>query len=124
MESLLTRLKTEEFDYSLPSDLIAYEPLEKRDASRLMVIEKNEIKHSYYNELHNHLSANARLVFNNTKVIAARLLFKNLQHANIEIFLLEPENGDYASLHQKETSTWKCLIGGAKKWKNKEDRDV
>ncbi|MFZ9263210.1 MAG: S-adenosylmethionine:tRNA ribosyltransferase-isomerase [Chitinophagaceae bacterium] len=120
MESLLTRLKTEEFDYSLPSDLIAYEPLEKRDASRLMVIEKNEIKHSYYNELHNHLSANARLVFNNTKVIAARLLFKNLQHANIETFLLEPENGDYASLHQKETSTWKCLIGGAKKWKNKE----
>lgn len=120
MESLLTRLKTEEFDYSLPSDLIAYEPLEKRDASRLMVIEKNEIKHGYYNELHNHLSANARLVFNNTKVIAARLLFKNLQHANIEIFLLEPENGDYASLHQKETSTWKCLIGGAKKWKNKE----
>lgn len=120
MESLLTRLKTEEFDYSLPSDLIAYEPLEKRDASRLMVIEKNEIKHSYYNELHNHLSANSRLVFNNTKVIAARLLFKNLQHANIEIFLLEPENGDYASLHQKETSTWKCLIGGAKKWKNKE----
>ncbi len=120
MESLLTRLKTEEFDYSLPSDLIAYEPLEKRDASRLMVIEKNEIKHSYYNELHNHLSANARLVFNNTKVIAARLLFKNLQHANIEIFLLEPENGDYASLHQKETTKWKCLIGGAKKWKNKE----
>lgn len=120
MESLLTRLKTEEFDYSLPSDLIAYEPLEKRDASRLMIIEKKEIKHSYYNELHNHLSTNAHLVFNNTKVIAARLLFKNLQHANIEIFLLEPENGDYASLHQKETSTWKCLIGGAKKWKNKE----
>lgn len=113
-------LKTTDFDYSLPEELIAYAPLEQRDASRLMVVDNNHVEHSQYNNLASHLPVGSRLVFNNTKVIAARLYFNTLHGKTIEIFLLEPLNGDYSSLHQSRSATWKCLIGGSKKWKKEE----
>jgi len=116
----IKNLQTTDFDYSLPEELIAYAPLEKRDASRLMVIEKSQYKHTHFSELATDLPAKSRLVFNNTKVIAARLFFKTNQEKEIEIFLLEPVNGDYTSLHHKKNATWNCLIGGSKKW-NKDE---
>jgi S-adenosylmethionine:tRNA ribosyltransferase-isomerase len=66
------------------------------------------------------LPANAHLIFNNSKVIAARLKFKKASGGEIEIFLLEPSNGDYAALHDSSKSTWKCMVGGIKKWKHQE----
>jgi S-adenosylmethionine:tRNA ribosyltransferase-isomerase len=120
MKSTIQELKTADFDYVLPEELIAYAPLEQRDASRLMVIENSQYQHSHYSKLPTHLPPGTRLVFNNTKVIAARLFFKTMQEKEIEIFLLEPLSGDYNSLQHKKSATWKCLIGGSKKWKKEE----
>ena len=113
-------IKTSDYDYNLPDSLIAFHALEKRDESKLMIVGKDEFKHGIYKDLPDYLPLDTELVFNNTKVIAARLNFTNQNNGAIEIFLLEPIGGDYSSLHNKERSTWKCLIGGAKKWKPKE----
>ena len=119
-EKTIQSLQTADFDYPLPEELIAFAPLEQRDDSRLMVVEKDQIEHSHYKDLAKHLPAGSRLIFNNTKVIAARLYFKTSQEKLIEIFLLEPLSGDYSSLHQTKSATWKCLVGGSKKWKKEE----
>jgi S-adenosylmethionine:tRNA ribosyltransferase-isomerase len=108
------------FNYELPSDRIAMTPLVNRDASKLLVRKNNSIQHSSYHRLPDFLPTNSLLVFNNTRVIAARLRFKKSTGAEIEIFLLEPADGNYARLNDLEQSTWKCLVGGAKKWKNDE----
>ena len=120
MKTPISDLKITDFDYTLPNEAIAYKPLEERDASKIMVIKKDTVEHGIYNQLSSFLSPNTHLVFNNTKVIAARMLFKNKNNGTIEIFLLEPIDGNYAALHQKRNSTWKCLIGGVKKWKDNE----
>lgn len=114
------RLNLSDFNYHLPIDSIAYTPLDHRDASKLMVIKKDGVHHGHYNQLGTLLPPKAHLVFNNSKVIAARLLFHNKNKGTIEIFLLEPTDGNYAALYQKKTSTWNCLIGGSKKWKHPE----
>lgn len=113
-------LNITEFDYELPTERIAFQPLDKRDASKLMVIEHDKVEHALYHQLSQYLPANTHLVFNNTKVIAARLLFTNRTNGTIEVFLLEPLDGNYEALLKKNTTTWKCLIGGAKKWKDQE----
>lgn len=120
MKTPIPELKITDFDYELPNEAIAYKPLEKRDESKLMVVKNDSVDHSIYRQLSSFLSPNTHLVFNNTKVIAARMLFTNKNKGAIEIFLLEPIDGNYATLHQKKNATWKCLIGGAKKWKDKE----
>jgi S-adenosylmethionine:tRNA ribosyltransferase-isomerase len=66
------------------------------------------------------LPEHAHLIFNNTRVIAARLKFKKSSGGGIEIFLLEPENGNYENLYHIGKTRWKCLVGGSKKWKNNE----
>jgi S-adenosylmethionine:tRNA ribosyltransferase-isomerase len=108
------------FDYELPSDRIAMTPLANRDASKLLVRKNSIIEHSHYHHLPEFLPTNSLLIFNNTRVIAARLKFKKLTGGEIEIFLLEPADGNYACLNDREQSSWKCLVGGAKKWKNDE----
>lgn len=108
------------FDYELPSNRIAMTPLANRDASKLLVRKNSIIEHSHYHHLPEFLPTNSLLVFNNTRVIAARLKFKKLTGGEIEIFLLEPADGNYACLNDLEQSSWKCLVGGAKKWKNDE----
>lgn len=120
MKTPIPELKITDFDYDLPNESIAYKPLDKRDYSKLMVIKKNAVHHGIYNQLSTYLPPDTHLVFNNTKVIAARLLFTNKNNGAIEIFLLEPSDGNYAALHQQKKSMWKCLIGGAKKWKEPE----
>lgn len=108
------------FNYELPDSFIAMAPLLNRDASKLLVRKNRQIGHSSYQHLPEWLPSNSLMVFNNTRVIAARLRFKKSTGGEIEIFLLEPSNGNYASLNDLGTSTWKCLVGGAKKWKNNE----
>ena len=108
------------FHYELPSERIAMTPLANRDASKLLVRKNSILEHSHYHQLPEFLPTNSMLVFNNTRVIAARLKFKKSTGGEIEIFLLEPADGNYASLNDLEQSSWKCLVGGAKKWKNDE----
>jgi S-adenosylmethionine:tRNA ribosyltransferase-isomerase len=108
------------FDYELPNSRIAMTPLINRDASKLLVRKNKILDHSQYHQLPTLLPSNSLLVFNNTRVIAARLRFKKSSGGEIEIFLLEPADGNYACLNDLEQSSWKCLVGGAKKWKNDE----
>ena len=108
------------FNYELPADRIAMTALVNRDASKLLIRKNKQIQHSNYRHLPEWLPSNSLLVFNNTKVIAARLRFKKSTGGEIEIFLLEPADGNYACLNDLEQSSWKCLVGGAKKWKNGE----
>jgi S-adenosylmethionine:tRNA ribosyltransferase-isomerase len=111
-----------EFDYDLPQEQIAMHPLENRHDSRLLLYNNDLISEDTYKNLHKYLPSNAHLIFNNSKVIAARIIFKKTTGALIEIFLLEPAKGQLHSeaLCQKTSSTWQCLVGGVKKWKNGE----
>ncbi len=113
-------IDVKDFSYDLPQERIAFIPSKERDRSRLLVYNDGSIKHSTYTELAQFLPPNAHLFFNDTKVIAARLLFKKSTGTTIEIFLLEPLDGNYEQLHNTLSSNWKCLVGGSKKWKQEE----
>lgn len=107
------------YDYGLPDDRIAKYPLKERDQSKLLVYRSGEIIEDVFNNAVHHLPENALLVYNNTRVIQARLLFHKTTGAQIEVFCLEPvDPADYAlSLGAMNTCTWKCLVGNLKKWK-------
>jgi len=114
-------LPIKDFTYELPDDKIAKYPLQKRDDSKLLVYRSGKINTSRYSDLAEHLPANTLLVFNNTKVVEARLLFKKATGGIIELFCLEPAD-QYpditTAMLQKGKVLWKCLVGGAKKWKD------
>lgn len=115
-------LSIEDYSYTLPDEKIAIYPLEKRDESKLLIYRNGSISEDLYKNIGDHLAPGSLLVFNNTKVIKARLLFQKSSGAVIEIFCLEPseESHDYAVVLQKQDSVkWKCMIGGASKWKQK-----
>jgi S-adenosylmethionine:tRNA ribosyltransferase-isomerase len=107
-----------DFNYELPQERIADFPLEKRDSSQLLVYKNETIINDHFYHLTNYLPPGATVIFNNTRVIEARLLFQKPSGGVIEVFCLEPV---YASLEeamqQKQKAVWKCLIGGASKWK-------
>ncbi|TXT34942.1 MAG: S-adenosylmethionine:tRNA ribosyltransferase-isomerase [Chitinophagaceae bacterium] len=115
-----SKLSIEAFSYELPENRIAKYPLEQRDASKLLVYQSGLIQETIYRDLATEISSNSLLVFNNTKVVEARLLFKKETGGIIEIFCLEPDE-QYADITsamlQKGKVFWKCLVGGAKKWK-------
>ena len=112
-------IKIDDFVYALPDERIAKYPLPKRDESKLLIYNKGKITESIFNEVPKMLAENELVVFNNTKVIQARLNFKKQTGALIEIFCLEPASpNDYVlSFQQNKTCTWYCLIGNLKKWK-------
>lgn len=108
------------YTYLLPDKKIAVFPLAKRDASKLLVYKHNIIQQDTYQNLAAYLPQNSLLIFNNTKVIPARILFKKPSGGMIEIFCLEPSEaiGEYSFvMNKKEKVRWKCMIGGAGKWK-------
>ncbi len=113
-------LSIKDFTYDLPNDRIAKYPLAERDQSKLLIYREKQITEDIYTNLADHLPADSLLVFNNTKVVEARLLFEKSNGSKIEIFCLEPHE-KYADITsamlQKEKVWWKCLVGGAKKWK-------
>lgn len=114
------RLLIKDFLYNLPEDRIAKYPLPQRDESKLLIYKDGNIQEDIYYNLEKHLPENSLLIFNNTKVVEARILFQKSSGSTIEIFCLEPADV-YADITtamlQKEKVCWKCLVGGAKKWK-------
>ncbi|OQP61369.1 S-adenosylmethionine tRNA ribosyltransferase [Niastella vici] len=113
-------LSVHDFTYELPEQKIARYPLPERDSSRLLIYKDGAISENIYRNIHELLSPGSLLLFNNTKVVAARLLFQKPTGAVVEIFCLEPPP-QYAdmttAMNQKGRVTWICLIGGASKWK-------
>ena len=113
------KIRIEDYDYVLPEDRIAKYPLSRRDSSKLLVYRSGDICQNVFKNLAYELSADSFLVFNNTKVIQARLLFKKSTGAQVEVFCLEPfMPADYQLNFQSVGSCeWKCMIGNAKRWK-------
>jgi S-adenosylmethionine:tRNA ribosyltransferase-isomerase len=113
-------ISIKDYTYHLPDEKIARHPLTERDASKLLVYSKKEISTNTFRELPTLLPVNSTLVFNNTKVVEARLLFTKPSGGKVEIFCLEPDS-QYADIGtamiQKGKVWWNCLVGGAKKWK-------
>lgn len=114
------RLSLLDLTYKLPDEKIARFPLIQRDETKLLVYEEGEIKEDFYYNLTEHLPSDTFMIFNNTKVVEARLLFQKSTGGEIEIFCLEP--GDIyhditVAMQQREKVEWKCLVGGSKKWK-------
>ena len=110
-----------DFTYPLPNEKIAAFPLAERDASKLLVYADGHIQQDVFKNIADYIPANSLLVFNNTKVIQARILFHKDTGGVIEIFCLEPfeETKEYNLIMDKTASIcWKCMIGGAGKWKS------
>ncbi len=114
-------LSIEPFDYLLPEDRIAYHPLPERDQSKLLIYKNGLIRDDIYRNLKDHIPTGSFLVFNNTRVVEARLLFQKVTGGMIEVFCLEPDSvyaGVSDAMSQVGSVRWLCLIGGASKWKN------
>lgn len=110
----------DEYDYQLPDERIAKYPLEQRDQSRLLVYQHGQINEDRFNRSTDYLPENALLVYNNTRVIQARMIFRKETGAQIEVFCLEPvEPSDYVlALSATQSGVWKCMVGNLKKWKS------
>ncbi len=109
-----------DYTYALPDDRIARFPPADRDASRLLVYDRGQISEDVYKNIASHIPEGTTLVFNDTKVVEARILFTKPTGGVIEIFALEPAD-EYPdiqmAMQQKGMVNWKCMIGGASKWK-------
>lgn len=107
------------YDYPLPQQRIAQHPLAQRDACRLLVYHAGQIADARFRDIVELLPADTALVYNDTRVINARLHFRRATGALIEIFCLEPAApADYAQNFAQTASTqWICLVGNLKKWK-------
>lgn len=112
-------IRISEFNYPLPDERIAKFPLPVRDQSKLLLYRHGEVTEDIFTSLPDYLPANSLIIFNNTKVIQARLHFHKETGALIEIFCLEPiQPNDYAlNFQQTEHAAWLCMIGNLKKWK-------
>lgn len=115
----LGEIRTQDFSYELPDERIAKYPLAERESSRLLVWENGDIRQGVFYEAEHFIPANSLLVFNNTRVVRARLIFHKESGARIEIFCLEPfAPADYqVSFGSQGSVEWRCIVGNAKKWK-------
>ncbi len=113
-------LRIEGYMYSLPDERVAKYPLEERDASKLLIYKQGELTESTYRNIADQIPADTLMVFNQTKVVHARLLFTKPSGGAIEVFCLAPHN-EYTDIQtamlQKGSVQWQCLVGGASKWK-------
>ena len=112
-------LSISDYNYPLPEERIAKYPLPERDHSKLLIYEDGEVREDHFFRVGDYIPAHSLLVYNNTRVIQARLVFHKPSGARIEIFCLEPlAPHDYQlSLSSTEGCTWKCMIGNAKKFR-------
>ena len=119
MNSDPRHIRISDYNYPLPDERIAKFPLAQRDHSKLLVYRKGEVSQDVFYNLPEYLPKGALMVFNNTKVIQARMHFRKDTGALIEVFLLEPaEPSDYELMFQTtEKCSWYCLVGNLKKWK-------
>ena len=113
-------IKIQDYDYDLPDERIAKYPVPQRDESKLLVYNKGVLSHDVFHNITRYLTPGSLLVYNNTKVIQARIHFHKETGALIEVFLLEPhEPRDYEQIFQTRSScSWVCLVGNLKKWKS------
>ena len=120
MSADFKNIRIENYTYNLPDSRIAKYPMDKRDESKLLYFQKGQIETHQFKNLPGLLQKDDLLIFNNAKVIQARLGFTKETGANIEIFCLEPHlPADYNLAFQvTEQCVWKCLVGNLKKWKS------
>lgn len=114
------KLSIRDYTYELPDERIARFPLDDRSSSALLVYRNGEITKSVFGQIQQHIPAGSRLVFNNTKVIHARLRFREAKGALIECFCLEPAEGMSAdkAFAAKSGVDWICMVGNNRKWKS------
>lgn len=118
----MIELDLKKYNYELPDERIARFPVEPRDSSKLLLYRDLQVSEDVFYNLKNHLPENTFLVFNNTKVIPARLFFQKANGVVIEVFLLnpvEPSNVVSQVMETTETCTWACMIGNKKRFKEK-----
>ena len=114
-------ISIEDYNYPLPDERIAKYPLAERDASKLLVLKNDQITSSHFKNISKFLPKDSLLIFNETKVVRARLQFTKESGAAIEIFCLEPitGNGDYQlAFSSSSPSRWRCLVGNSRRWKS------
>lgn len=113
-------IRISDYNYNLPDIKIAKFPLPNREDSKILIFKNNSLKCDSFSNIHNLLPGNSIIVLNNTKVVAARLIFQKKSGAFIEIFCLEPHNpSEYnIAFATKGISEWKCVIGNIKRFKS------
>lgn len=116
---LLRKININDFNYNLPEERIAKHPVAERSDSQLLIFKNNKISRDLFKNISTSLPEDSMLVFNNTKVIRARLLFRKKTGAIIEVFCLEPVDpeGYERSFSSYGPVEWKCITGNIKKWK-------
>jgi len=117
---IMRNININDYDYDLPDSRIAQYPVNERDKSQLLVYKNDTISKDIFCDIDEYIPPESLLVFNNTRVIRARILFQKQTGASIEILCLEPLSPfDYAiSFSSNEPVEWKCIVGNLKKWKN------
>jgi S-adenosylmethionine:tRNA ribosyltransferase-isomerase len=118
-----SKINLKEFHYSLPKHRIAQFPLKNRDGSKLLIYRDKQISEDRFKNVHQHLPDDSLLIYNETRVVHARLQFQKESGANIEIFCLEPVapvREIQQAFEQRSGVIWKCLVGNSKKWKDGE----
>ena len=113
----IKNISIDEYDYPLPEERIAKYPLAERDASKLLVLKDDKIQASQFKHIGDYLPPKALLVFNETKVIRARLQFQKETGSHIEIFCLEPDDDYQIAFSSASPVRWKCLVGNSKRWR-------
>lgn len=113
-------IRIDDYNYELPNERIAKFPLKQRDHSKLLIYNHGDVSGDIFYNLPNYLPADALMIFNNTRVIQARLHFRKETGALIEVFLMEPmQPADYEQMFQATSHcSWLCMIGNLKKWKD------
>ena len=117
-------INLQDYEYNLPEERIAKHPLEKRDHSKLLEYKQGTLHHRHFFNLPDLLEADSLLVYNNTKVIPARLIFQRQTGARIEVFLLQPIAPSRVMseiMASKKPVVWETMIGNVKKWKEGEE---
>lgn len=117
---MIRNININDYNYDLPDEKIAKYPLDERDMSKLLVFDGDKIEEDRFRNISTHLPAGSLLLFNDTKVINARMIFEKETGARIEVFCLDPISpSDYAqAFAQNGRCSWKCLVGNSKKWKD------
>ncbi|MFW5663755.1 MAG: S-adenosylmethionine:tRNA ribosyltransferase-isomerase [bacterium] len=120
MNDNIRNISIAQYTYELPEERIALHPLEQRDESSLLIYKEGSINKEVFKNISSHLPDASLMVFNNTRVVQARLLFRKPSGALIEVFCLEPAGtirDIQLAFQDREKSSWFCLVGNAKKWK-------
>lgn len=116
---MIPEIRIEDYNYPLPDERIAKYPLSERDGSKLLVYRNEEISEKKFSEIPSVIPEGSLMIFNDTKVVPARLHFQRSTGAHIEIFCLEPVSpAEYVSMFEvTDRCRWKCIVGNVKRWK-------